>query len=143
MRLLPAMCLVASMCLAADEPSPEPGGADDLKNIQGTWSVVKWTQSGKPVPPAMLDAKLVFEKGHFSITGKALPPARKHPFVLRPKMMPGEFNIGGPMDERAMKGIYRLTKDELTIVYHGLGRDRPKTFDEAGASVWVLKRDRK
>lgn len=145
--LLLTLCLAVPLCVAADaEPEPEPGGdaKADLKLLQGTWSVVKGLKDGMPPPKEMLSAKFTFDKDQISITGgpggSAEPPVK---FTLNPKKVPAEIDIHPPKGEQMVKGLYKLSKDELTLVFHDPGKDRPKKLDEKGTTLIVLKRDRK
>jgi uncharacterized protein (TIGR03067 family) len=143
--LLLLTLLAVPLCLA-DEPSPEPGGdaKTDLKNLQGTWSVAKAIKDGMPPPMELLSVKFTFDKDRIRVTGGpgggAEPPVK---FTLNAKKVPAEIDIHPPMGERMVKGLYKLSKDELTLVFHDPGKDRPKKLDEKGAMIVVLKRDRK
>jgi len=146
MRPILAMCLVASLCLAAEEPSPEPGGDDkaDLKNMQGTWSVTMWSMRGKDAPPAILTSKFVIDKDQLNINRGGVKTTLFNSMTLKlnAKKKPPEIDLVQGKTDRVMKGIYKLTRDDLIIVYGLAGKDRPTKFDDAGGAVWGLKRDK-
>lgn len=67
------------------------------------------------------------------------------PYLLDPQMNSGAIDMrGGSGGGKALRGIYRLKGDILTICYGGPDGERPKTFacDEASESLIVLRQDR-
>lgn len=146
-RLVLALCVAVPVCLAADaEPEPEPGGdaKSDLKKMQGTWSIVKGTKAGMAQPKEMMSVRFTFEKDQIRLTGG--PGGGMEPtvtFTLNAKKSPPEIDIQPPMGEKPVKGLYKLNKDELILVFNDPGQDRPAKLDDAKATILVLKRDKK
>src|SRR4051794_28320188 len=67
MRLHPAMALAAGMLIAADAPQE-----DDLRRLQGTWSLVSDVRDGKDVPDEVVDRTTLVIKGDmFTFPGDA------------------------------------------------------------------------
>jgi uncharacterized protein (TIGR03067 family) len=137
LRWIPLLLLFP---LAVGAQDPEP--VDDPKSILGNWEIVKATKGGEPPPDDMLKSKFKFTADKIFITQpdgpSGEPPAA---YVLNPKKTPKEIDITPPMgDELAVRGIYKLEKNQLILHANKPGAERPKNFEEKADIVLVLKR---
>ena len=126
--------------LAAADPDPEPSDAtkSDLKAMQGTWQMVKAMRNGKVREKNYDDVTMEVTKDKLIIKEKN----REEPagFTINAKKNPREIDIAPPKGEKKVLGIYKLTKDELTITFHQSGTTRPTKFDDMMASVLMFNR---
>ena len=120
--------------------------AADEKRLEGTWRVVATTFDGKASPEAQIKGRaLVFQGREFTtvVDGKK---GRGLSFTLDPSKDPKQIDLKRVGQDRAAKGVYALTDDELKLCYGEPGADRPTTFaSEPGSKVFllVLRRDKR
>jgi uncharacterized protein (TIGR03067 family) len=132
---------VIGLLLAADEKK-----ADDPKDkLKGTWTVVSMEIDGKKAPEADVKGQtLTFEGDKCLHKGK--DKTEKAGCKIDATKKPAEMDItpeDGPDKGKVMKMIFQLDGDNLKIAGTEPGKDRPKSFDDKGIMVIVLKREKK
>lgn len=140
-RLLPPLLLglFATAVLAQDR------AGEDLKKLQGTWTVVAMTESGKEAPAdAVKGAKFTVKDNSFRFSGEngyvgtlKLDPSKT------PKALDATFIDDTGAEKGKALGIYELTGDNLKMAWRHMGNERPTTFASAkgsGIRYVVLKR---
>jgi len=139
------LALLVPPTLGGAEPDPEPisSSKTDLKNLQGTWDVVAVEMEGKPMPPGKeMPTQFVFKKNQIIARGgrKDEPATIKIDARKKPRALDISPDNGG---REILKGVYRLTKDELTLVFARPGKDRPAKLNGGpGLVKVVLKRQK-
>jgi RNA polymerase sigma factor (sigma-70 family) len=126
---------------AAGEEGPQPGGprpeARDAAEIRGQWEVLylAGTVAGKREGYAMpyLIVPITDKTINLpALTGKPNDPMNYvggMPYTLDPGRKSGAIDMqAGPVGGKALRGIYRLKGDILTICYDESDRGRPETF---------------
>jgi uncharacterized protein (TIGR03067 family) len=118
-RLFGMLLVLASAALAS--------GADDKKDMEGTWELVSLEVDGKPVPAAdwpfskivVKGDKATFSKGDKAIaeTTFSVDPTKK------PKTMDATYTMGPNKGEKVL-AIYELDGDNLKVC----STQRPKEF---------------
>ena len=120
--------------------------ADDQKDIQGTWKIVKSLRGGKEMPAEERDkVSLEFKDGKVIVhEGAKDEPAS---FTLDVTTKPKSINIKPDKGaDKEVFGIYELKGDSLKVCFGRDGTARPKEFASAEGSETMmieLKRDKK
>jgi uncharacterized protein (TIGR03067 family) len=141
------MNLFAALALASFVGAPVPKDAiakPDQEALQGEWKVVEFVKDGSDRAKDEGDTKVVIKDNNFTVK----EPTRDEPatFTIDPKANPKTIDIrvmekGGK--EVAVKGIYKLEKDKLTICYSFEDAARPKEFkSEANSKTGLLVLER-
>jgi uncharacterized protein (TIGR03067 family) len=117
----------------------------ELKRLEGTYKVKSISKGGKAAPAEVLESvKEVSFKGD-TMTIHVMDEGKKGKIKVDPSKKPAHIDItplDGPQKDETLKGIYKLEKDELTIVFAESG-DRPKDFKADGEGVMKLVVTRK
>jgi uncharacterized protein (TIGR03067 family) len=139
-----AFGLVALLALAG---VARPGGEatkNDLKRMEGTWTVVAHETDGKKLTEEDakgVEVKLVVKDGKYTIyfngkkgiTGKLKLDASKNPKQI------AAVAEEGPYKGKAMLGIYELKGDEMRVCFAQPTKDRPTEFrTEKGSGLMLL-----
>jgi uncharacterized protein (TIGR03067 family) len=130
----------------ADEPDPEPVPSTkvDLKKMQGSWDIVRGEENGRDMGKEVVGTVV-------RITGERIVikehnRKREEPATLKLDASKRPAQIDITPDERArgevLRGIYRLSKDELVLVFTEDKKARPARFDAKECVKLVLKRQR-
>ena len=134
-----ALLVVGSYALAAQHSPSRP--ADDLQNMQGTWTIEKFLRDGKPFPEEQRKQMLFVVNGN-KMAFKVGDREQAVEFTLDPGQKPPAIDLVDRERELKAVGIYRLEKDTLTIL-RVEDMPRPKSFDDStkqGTTLWVFKR---
>ncbi len=127
----------AAMALAGALHAARASDGTDLEKLQGEWTFVSGEKAGQAPPGGELKmATVTFTGNEISCTG--VPHEAKGTFSLDPTKSPREIEL--TMNGHAIKGIYRLEGDALTIC---LGEERPTEFatrEGVNALLMTLKR---
>jgi uncharacterized protein (TIGR03067 family) len=136
-----ALCALAALAGRAADPDPEPpGGAAELKKLQGTWAVTKMLAKGDEFEPRagmtytfdgdkLTRARPVTGRGGLKQTFKVKLDTRRRPHTI--ELIPEGADKG-------QTGVYKLVKGEL---YLAMGTARaPADLSGKGAPVLVMKR---
>lgn len=142
MQAMFVLCAIgAAACLQAAEKVPLAADSDQV-TIQGNWIVVAGEQNGAAVDVQLgLSMEFAGDKCR-TRRGEAAPS--ESTFALLADTKPKAIDITRAADTAAVKGIYQLEGDVLTLaITGGAGRPRPKEFVSAagnGVAVLTLKR---
>lgn len=134
------------LAIAADpNPCPEPADPtrDDLKKMQGSWEMTRAVKGGKAPPRPIAGVVLEISKDQLVIREPGGRKPETVTFKLDARKNPREIDIHPPQGRKVVKGIYKLSKNELTICFSEPGRDRPTHFDEKAAGFLVFKQMKK
>lgn len=123
--------------LAVCRAGENPGDA-----LQGTWICDYVEKSEVPIPAELANVRFTFKEGKLFISQRG-GAEKEHSFVVDATKTPRHFDIMAK-GEKAIKGIYELKKNELTIcVQHGDG-ERPTAFatkaDDFGLVLLIFKK---
>jgi uncharacterized protein (TIGR03067 family) len=137
-----AQALVLSLTLAATiAASPGDQAKDDLKQLQGDWTITSMEEGATKVPDDILkgmaiqikdDGFTVKEKDRVSVEFR---------FKLDPSKTPRavDFTYLTGLDKgRTVLGIYRLAGDTVTFCVSEPGKERPKDFTRAADTMQNL-----
>jgi uncharacterized protein (TIGR03067 family) len=122
------LVVAAGLVLVAAAPGGDEA-KEDAKKLQGSWEVLEFEVSGKPLPEQFLQkVKVVFAGDKFKFdSGK--PQNKDATFKIDPTKKPKQITItseekGGKMD---LLGIYEFDGDKLKLCLHASG-ERPTEF---------------
>jgi uncharacterized protein (TIGR03067 family) len=117
----------------------------DKDGLQGTWSVISVTLSGKVEDVTKLvNAKVTF-KGD-TATGKVIRfgKGQETGYKIDPTVKPKIIDFVH-QDGAATPGIYELVENKLKICNNSPGKPRPKKFEsktDSGDVLIILRRDK-
>jgi len=108
---------------------------EDLDRLQGTWRIVEAEYDGNRIPGQ--DYKWVFKVDQYRITlndnfmelWNVEVNSSRHP-----KTIDSTFDMTG----QKLKGIYKVTDDEMMVCYDLTGHSRPDSFKADKGSRWVV-----
>lgn len=143
-RLVGCVLLLVGVAAVADDTDPEPVSPPEaeLKKLQGTWELTKVVLGGTDQTKEKKGATLVFQKNRLTLNDGP-NKAEQLTVTLDPKQKPPHIDLSPANDNRPVKGIYKLQKDELTIAFTEAGQERPKDFDAKGVrGLLVMKRQK-
>jgi uncharacterized protein (TIGR03067 family) len=114
-----------------------------LKELAGTYRVVSAEKAGTPAPKDVEKVKLTFKDDELTIhTGGG---EKKAKIKVDGTKKPAHIDImpdDGPEKGKSFPGLYKLEKDDLTLVFTQ-GADRPKDFTSAGGAMLLkLKKEK-
>jgi uncharacterized protein (TIGR03067 family) len=138
--LLNAVFITGGVSTRAAEPSDKPNDQSpaaqaELKNLQGTWRVVRAENKGEDVL-----AKLGYEQ--FTVEGNTMRMVRngeerKSTFEIDPSHDPKWITFTTPAGKQ-IPGIYELKGDSWKTL--SSGRGRPANFEDKEAILMVYER---
>jgi uncharacterized protein (TIGR03067 family) len=137
--LAAAVFLGAAALSAAQDP-------DKPQKLDGTYAVKSGEKDGEEMPAE--EIKKVIEvviRGDLFTIRREGGEDHKAKFKTDATKKPAQIDAtpqDGPEKDKAMPGIYKLEKEELTLVIAKEG-DRPKDFDAKGKGVMKLVLQRK
>lgn len=143
--------IVFAVAVLAAAAADRPAAEDDLKKMQGTWTVKALTTDGKPVPAAALEgAALVIAGNKYRYRGDE---NFEGTLTLVASASPKEINstftqtVGTTTKETGVaRGIYKFEGGRLTFCWAQVGSEkRPKEFrsdPKSGHRLLVLERAR-
>jgi uncharacterized protein (TIGR03067 family) len=134
--------MVVGLLVAADDPK------DDLKKLEGTWTLVSGEKDGEKAGEAILKtAKLVIKGDHHDVKigddvfkGTHKIDASKKPHTI------DAIDTEGVFKGKTTLGIYALEGDTFKVCFAKPGQDRPKEFSTksgTGHILHVWKREKK
>lgn len=134
--------LLAVLIVAVPAFGTEPIAPDDLKQLQGTWTVESAAEDGKPIPP-LIGALFIFDGDKLTIqmsNGKALPALVKLQPPTSLKRISIEPHPAKP-GCTSQNNAYELTGDTFTLV-QATPPKLPADLSDEGQQRLVLKRKR-
>ena len=143
--------LISTMLLFSTAIALAHAGDDksDLERMQGTWIVVALTEKGKALPAGELEGlEVVIEMDMLTAfeKGKAIVKCQiKVDSTKKPKAIDLTYLIGDDKG-KTEAGIYKIDKEQFTLVLDEDKKGRPTAFDGKGTesySVHVLKKKAK
>lgn len=115
-----------------------------LKELAGTYRVVSAEKAGTPAPKDVEKVKLTFKDDELTISMGG-GQEKKAKITVDATKKPAHIDISpddGPEKGKTFPGLYKLEKDDLTLVFTQ-GADRPKDFtSEGGAMLLKLKKEK-
>jgi uncharacterized protein (TIGR03067 family) len=136
------LALVAGFLIAADDPK------EDLKKLEGTWTMVSGEKDGKPVPEQTIKiAKLVIkgDQHDVKIGNDAYQGTHKIDPSKKPKTIDAT-DTEGPFKGKTVYGIYESDGDTFKVCFAKPGDERPKEFNTkagTGHIMHVWKKEKK
>jgi uncharacterized protein (TIGR03067 family) len=142
MRLgYPALAAIVLAASATHAQENKP--ADDLKKLQGTWTIESAMAGGKEVDQ-LVGGKMVFTETEHSIRPEGAPEERwpKGAHKLDPAKSPKHFDIDpktGPNIGKTHLGIYEIDGDRCRICFSDPPTDeRPTEFASKEGTRLIL-----
>jgi len=118
-------------------------GADDAKELQGTWNAVKTELAGEPMNWTVT---LTIEGDSYTVQANGKPDkgSCKVDASARPGKMAITGGEGGPNAGKTFLAIYELDGDMLRICYDLSGKKHPETFaTQKGTPLYLVTYKRK
>jgi uncharacterized protein (TIGR03067 family) len=141
-RVLTALAALAALTGFAPAPLPKPEKKDDLKNMAGHWTAVRYACGRNPVlgKDATLTVKVEGNKwSFFRVTATGTSPSSVYTFTLDPKKEPRWIDYKQAPGTSFLRGIYRFERDQLLVAFHTYDvPDRPTEFGGANGGVYYL-----
>jgi uncharacterized protein (TIGR03067 family) len=146
-RCLALLLFLALPVLAVDDPDPEPVNSSeiDLKKLQGAWDIVRVEEAGKNIADKAAGTVAVFKKDQVIIREPKRKRDEPATIKLDARKKPAHIDIIPDKGNKKeiLRGIYKLTKDELIIVFAERGTQRPTKFDGGQGQVKLVFRRQK
>lgn len=144
MRWCMLMLGLTSLGMAADAPRPD-AVQKDVRQLQGTWTVVAYGLEGKEVPDKGGRGTLVFAGDKLTVKVPLANLDHESTYQIHPEKKPKalDFRVtSGPSKGQTVEMIYELEGDHLKMCG---GDRRPTSFstrkdDPNHQLLWVLKR---
>lgn len=113
------------------------------KELEGSYEMVQMVRDGEAVPAERVKAVTGVTIKDGELILKTGPSEDKATFAVTAGKNPAHIDITSGSGE-LRPGIYKLEKDELTIVFHTIDKTRPINFDGKGngARKLVLKKSK-
>ena len=135
------LLLVLGLVGAADEPAAS-AVRNDMKRLQGTWTVASATTNGKKLEEA-LGQQLVFAGDQLTIRDNSGKHVQKARYTLDPSRKPKtiDFTPEKPSLGTAFgQAIYRFQADGTLELCVGPPEHRPTDFKDKKQLLFVLKK---
>ena len=135
------LVVVAGLLLAGDAKD------DDLKKLEGSWTMVSGEEDGTPLAADVVKAaRLTIAGDQHDVTVGANTFKGTH--KLDPGQKPKAIDASdteGPFKGKTKPGIYETDGDTFKICFSIKGDDRPKAFDSKAGSgnlvhIWKKKK---
>jgi uncharacterized protein (TIGR03067 family) len=116
-----------------------PGRADEKgpKDLEGTYKIVSAERDGKSAEKAVIDTVVVTIKGDEFVMSFSADDKKVSKIKVTPDAKPSVIEFtpqDGELKGKALPGIYKLEKGELTIAFSEKG-ERPKEFKSENETV--------
>jgi uncharacterized protein (TIGR03067 family) len=135
------LSVLAVPATRGDEPDPEPVPRPEavLKKMRGTWNVVSLTDNG-------IEVRKTLAVDRVTITGDRLlfqsrTRHEEHTIRLDTRKRPPHLDFPvANQPRRSARGLYKLDRNSLVIVFAGAGEPRPANFTGKSGMKLVLRR---
>jgi len=140
LRLAVSHCLLVLWCglLIGCGATGAPDPAEDVKQLQGTWTLDSTISNGVP---QMADLQWLVEGDHYTIRLDGRPHVDPHYFKLDPSKRQIDVlhrDVPNGASGGTLKGIYEIKGDRLSVCFDQTGREYPTSFDSKPGSRRVL-----
>jgi uncharacterized protein (TIGR03067 family) len=143
MKRYASLLLAAGLLLSAAPPQQrEPAGS-----LDGTWTMVRGEQDGKPLADDVVHAArltIVGNKHNVKVGEETFVGTHRLDQRRRPKTIDA-MDTEGTLKGKTSLGIYELEGDEFTVCFAAPGKDRPTKFTTksgTGTMLHVWKRQK-
>jgi len=139
-RFLGAVLVLAASTLALALAQPA-----DLKRLEGRYKVIIMEKATGPAPKEVIENLSFIFKGNKLTVKLANEEEKNAQFKLDPEKVPPAidiFPLDGDYKGKTFPGIYKIDKDEVTIVMTEKG-ERPKDFKPEGDAILIRLRREK
>jgi uncharacterized protein (TIGR03067 family) len=124
------LCLLAVACLLMGSNSAFSDEAEaDLKNLQGTWRIVRAERDGKDVKGELGYEELAIEGNSSQVRYKG--EVRDGRFQIDPSKTPKQITVD-PHGGGKVFGIYELNGDTWKTLFSKVGGGHPSSFKDTG-----------
>lgn len=134
MKRYALLALVAGFLVAADDPK------DELKKLEGNWTMVSGEKDGKNVAEQTIKtAKIVFngDQHDVKVGDDIFKGTHKIDLSKKPKAIDAT-DTEGPFKGKTVYGIYELDGDTFKVCFAKPGEDRPKEFSSKSGTGHIL-----
>ncbi|MES2791385.1 MAG: TIGR03067 domain-containing protein [Planctomycetota bacterium] len=143
MRSILTAALIVGFLVAADKPVTE-AAKQDLKRIEGTWTLVSAQRDGQATPPdEVKKTKISFQGDRFEFPDAAgIGTSQKGTLQLDPSQKPKWMDSTATIVEgqgSVSLGIYEISGDDYKVCFSPPGKPRPKEFLSAPGSGVILQ----
>jgi uncharacterized protein (TIGR03067 family) len=121
---------------AVAAPGPKEA-KDDLKKLQGSWTIDSWQQLGQPID---IKGTWVFDGEKYTLDTGANIEEGTIKLDTSKKMQTIDLAItGGNCKGNDQPGIYKLDGDTVTLCFAWPGKtNRPDKFESSADENWIL-----
>jgi uncharacterized protein (TIGR03067 family) len=115
-----------------------------LKELAGKYKTVSAEKGGVPIPREAAEKIVITIQDDVLTVDVGEGREKKAKLKVDPSKKPAHIDItpdDGPEKGKTFPGLYKLDKDDLTIVFTEQS-DRPKDFNSEGALLLKLKREK-
>ncbi len=129
-----SVLLVVAITLAA--PCAKDAKTDP-PSLVGEWTAETAVENGRPAnpPPGTTWSFTADGKSVFTIGGMG---ATESKYTVDAKKTPAELDVSDGPKGKALRGIYKVEADTLTLCLAEGDAERPKAFESAAASKVIL-----
>src|SRR5262249_41480150 len=149
-RRFPPLAVVLLSLGFAPAPFPKPAKPgdtrDDLKKLQGVWTVVRRTVGGSPVKLlGETSIEIAGDRLKYVIDGKVRTEWRVRVDAAKKRKVLDRTKVGGARVGIVLRGIYRLEGETFPLCYRQAVAEsqRPAGFDASQRGVWFAVAKRK
>ncbi len=142
MRFCALLLAGAALCVSSARAAEEVRA--ELRKVEGTWSLSKGEEGGKPLPEAtMKRCTLTIVGVNHSLTFEDRVMLGTHRIdpTQEPKTITCRDSVG-PYAGKTREGIYRLKDDTMEVSLSKPGEERPKDFSSKEGVHQIWKRQK-
>ena len=148
MKTFAALAGTVLLLATAGAADPPKEVVDELRRLQGTWTVESWEEGGKALAGEDLKNRGVFFGANVFIFRKDGKVHQAGATQLDPAKSPKTVNFSvkeGEGKDGVMLGVYSLEGDTLKVCFDPQGQNRPENFSpeaKSGFTLVTLKKPR-
>jgi uncharacterized protein (TIGR03067 family) len=129
--------VLLTLALAVAAPTTKDA-KKDAPSIVGEWLAESAIESGKPDPPPPGTTWTFMADGKSIITIGGAKGRDESSYTTDPKIDPPWLDVAASKGAAAMKGIYKVEGDTLTLCLIDGPGDRPTKFESPAGSVFAV-----